>query len=772
MSRAFVPGGRCIFDTECNPDKITAGWQDLFGDPLLSLERVRAKGTSGYITDDSLRSLYWRVYLEFLPLSPDAWLLLLAKERQGYADLKAKYMSDPNAAAKASNDWTLNNPLSTAEESPWTQYFKDAELQKVIRQDVERTFPDEPTFRSKDTQDLMTGILFIWCKLNMDVSYRQGMHELLAPILLVVKRDALDPDDVAGKAELDPTIAATFDSEYIEHDTAVMFFCLMRSTKPWFEAKIPQVPIITICRRIQNDLLRVLDPKLYQHLDKQQIEPQLYGLRWFRLLFGREFALPDLIYLWDGIFADDANLGLVEWICVALLLYLKDDLIGKDYSWTLHTLMKLPITSLATVTQLIRTARHLRDKFADLALQTASSDTFNSPTNSVSFSFPASSPTFTSPSPSSQGPQALNQVMEKHRKKRNVPWVQHTPSSPVRQNSTGAVGGNAPKKEVVHDGDTVTPAGGINAAGAKDGGEARFKERLKWVTERDRRLAEKVAGCIRELTALLGDTEQEGKTEVAGKDDRDASLRSVLGSMRGVLEVLDSECTEQTHDSEHTPDGSGNRATATPVQNNANADGDVDVDKTRSTTSALASASTAAPTATAPSAPAPTATTAKPEVAAPANPTPTSQPAPSLPSLQWGSNADIRHGQVVVPRAAKSAAPSPSSTSSANHISSYTRRENGPTSTSAGAAAAGISHRMGSSEEIRFTPNPPTSASSSIPSPRSPTIAHPHAQRTRNRSESGGRADPLGAGGVTGHVLPTTGVVNRTGERIMYPPPI
>ena len=36
----------------------------------------------------------------------------------------------------------------------------------------------------------MTDILFIYCKLNQDVSYRQGMHELLAPLYWVLEHDA------------------------------------------------------------------------------------------------------------------------------------------------------------------------------------------------------------------------------------------------------------------------------------------------------------------------------------------------------------------------------------------------------------------------------------------------------------------------------------------------------------------------------------------------------------------------------------------------------
>jgi hypothetical protein len=68
------------------------------------------------------------------------------------------------------------------------------ELESLIRQDVERTFPDMSEFRDKNTQETLTTILVIWCKLNPDISYRQGMHELLAVIYLVVSTDSVQID--------------------------------------------------------------------------------------------------------------------------------------------------------------------------------------------------------------------------------------------------------------------------------------------------------------------------------------------------------------------------------------------------------------------------------------------------------------------------------------------------------------------------------------------------------------------------------------------------
>lgn len=62
------------------------------------------------------------------------------------------------------------------------------------------SFPDVDFFRSSKVQQRLTDILFIYCKLNRDISYRQGMHELLAPIYWVTATECLDT------AEMDQNI--------------------------------------------------------------------------------------------------------------------------------------------------------------------------------------------------------------------------------------------------------------------------------------------------------------------------------------------------------------------------------------------------------------------------------------------------------------------------------------------------------------------------------------------------------------------------------------
>lgn len=105
-----------------------------------------------------------------------------------------------------------------------------------------------------------------------------------------------------------------------------------------------------MCQRIHHVLLKESDPILYDHLISLGIEPQLYGLyenpafhpdslldliplpisfwdnrRWIRVLFGREFPIKDVLILWDALFADSPKLLAVEYYCLAMLLYIRDD---------------------------------------------------------------------------------------------------------------------------------------------------------------------------------------------------------------------------------------------------------------------------------------------------------------------------------------------------------------------------------------------------------------------------------------------------------------
>lgn len=203
----------------------------------------------------------------------------------------------------------------------------------------------------------MIDILFIFCKLNPDIGYRQGMHEVLAPILWVVERDAIEnrsvqmERNIATPGEL---IQDMFDSRFIEHDTFTLFGLVMQNAKFYYApaegghspsqpaSSQNESPMLVRSRRIFEEYLPKADPGLSSHLIKIDIVPQIFLMRWIRLLFGREFPFDEVLTMWDIIFAEDPSLELVDLICVAMLLRIRWQLMEADTNTAFTLLLRYP----------------------------------------------------------------------------------------------------------------------------------------------------------------------------------------------------------------------------------------------------------------------------------------------------------------------------------------------------------------------------------------------------------------------------------------------
>lgn len=113
-------------------------------------------------------------------------------------------------------------------------------MEKEIEQDIKRTFPEVEFFRADWVRKAMLDILLIYAREEPHIGYKQGMHELLAPILYVLKRVSLSPSDAAtinsaaasgGKFS---SFAPLLDAEHIESDAYAVFRGLMSLTQDWF----------------------------------------------------------------------------------------------------------------------------------------------------------------------------------------------------------------------------------------------------------------------------------------------------------------------------------------------------------------------------------------------------------------------------------------------------------------------------------------------------------------------------------------------------------
>eukprot|EP01136_Pigoraptor_vietnamica_P003900 Opistho-1_new@33724 len=358
-------------------------WKETFSGTHY-LATLKKTMLAGRLRETKIRSVCWKLCWGILPENRDEWASAMKKSRIEYEDAQTRFLKDPHEIADA--DLSINNPLSQAVDSPWQRFFQDGELRQVITQDVERTFPESDYFQSPRIRAIMMDVLFCYTKLHPELSYRQGMHELLAPIIQV-----LDCEKISSK-DGDELMRLILSEDHVRHDSFALFSRLMVSTREWYtqgddtrtpRTSVPQSPgivslgsvssedsssppaIVTKLRRIQHVLLREVDPELYQHLLKMEIEPQIYGLRWLRLLFGREFHLVDVLVLWDAIFADGSQFEIVDYICPAMLSYIRTHLIQGDYVTCLKRLMKYP--PVEDVRIIIEKAQQIRQNQSQIA---------------------------------------------------------------------------------------------------------------------------------------------------------------------------------------------------------------------------------------------------------------------------------------------------------------------------------------------------------------------------------------------------------------------
>ncbi|XP_052891083.1 TBC1 domain family member 5 [Anopheles moucheti] len=382
---------------EAEPSSLTAGhgrsgvakyeleWQNIMMIANeTNLPHLRQLAVQGDLRASPFRSVCWAVFLRVLetPGSP-SWPQQRSDARAHYRRLKDQFVLNPHQQTTDVRD----DPLSQSKQSLWNQHFCDQELCAVIKQDVVRTFPGVDFFRKPTIQELMTNILFCYARQYPAMCYRQGMHEILAPLIFVIHSDQ---QALAHIQELHPDIdrnlLATLDPLYLEEDSYALFSKIMfqiesfyritdvvptatgyfpaqtpaspMNSSPAGAKRKPEVEVVEQLNYIKDKILIKEDLHLHNHLLKLDIPLAIFGIRWLRLLFGREFALQDLLLLWDAIFGEGDELGLINYVVVAMLIRIRDKLIYSDYTTCLSYLMRYP--SNVDIALVIRHALHMK----------------------------------------------------------------------------------------------------------------------------------------------------------------------------------------------------------------------------------------------------------------------------------------------------------------------------------------------------------------------------------------------------------------------------
>ncbi|GBP83581.1 TBC1 domain family member 5 [Eumeta japonica] len=98
--------------------------------------------------------------------------------------------------------------------------------------------------------------------------------------------------------------------------------------------------VIKYLEKVKEEHLVPLDPELATHLNNCNISMELFGIRWLRLLFGREFPRTEIPHLWSYLFSEGPLLPNIHYVIIAMLISMKKSLLDPDPGTVLSALMR------------------------------------------------------------------------------------------------------------------------------------------------------------------------------------------------------------------------------------------------------------------------------------------------------------------------------------------------------------------------------------------------------------------------------------------------
>ena len=132
-----------------------------------------------------------------------------------------------------------------------------------------------------------------------------------------------------------------------EADTYFLFNTLMVEMRDVFVPDLDDADT-GIQGRISNmiALLSLHDPEVRCHLDDCGIDASFYSIRWLTTLLSREFNLKHTVRLWDSMFASTHKDNFLRYVCVTMVMVIRDSLLKSDFGACLRLLQSYPPTNI------------------------------------------------------------------------------------------------------------------------------------------------------------------------------------------------------------------------------------------------------------------------------------------------------------------------------------------------------------------------------------------------------------------------------------------
>ena len=290
-----------------------------------------------------LRAYIWKINLNYLPLDIKEWDSTLEKKRNEYKIYKKfikeklnKELENKQYTSKEVLEQILKDVYRT--NTQFSFFFQSTDKNKNFNKEeilniynkrknwnfskIEEIYKYDD-FENETHSDVLTRILFTYSSMLQDVSYHQGMNEILAPIYYVFSYDKLYLEE---------------NEEDIEADSFWSFYFLMNSIKNNFDED--QEGLLSKSE-ILNECLKIIDENIFNSLEEKNVKCEFFCLRWFVVLFGQDFDMGDILRIWDFVFCCENKNYLMFYVCLAVISLRKDIIIKGEMNEILQGFQNL-----------------------------------------------------------------------------------------------------------------------------------------------------------------------------------------------------------------------------------------------------------------------------------------------------------------------------------------------------------------------------------------------------------------------------------------------
>ena len=333
-----------------------------------------------------LRSIIWKINLGYLTINNEEWEKILEDKRNSYIDYKdifkkklleeyklyqdydKKSKEEKEKLDKKSNKLLLEQICKDVyrTHNQMDFFFKPTDENIILSQkELNAIMDNRRNCTMKDINDIykinikethadvIVRILFIYSTFFPDISYVQGMNEIIAPIYYIFS--------------FDKTYGVETNIDYIEADTFWTFNSLMNQIKDNFnhEKDNEKMGITTRIKKLKK-MLQILDLQLFEHFEKFKVEYYTFAYRWFILFFSQEFLMIDILRLWDYLFAPNDKFLNCYFVSLAVFELKRDELLVSDLSGILSNLKSFKGLN---VEDIISLAKNIKNQYGEIFLQ-------------------------------------------------------------------------------------------------------------------------------------------------------------------------------------------------------------------------------------------------------------------------------------------------------------------------------------------------------------------------------------------------------------------